>query len=155
MVDWGASHRYFKCVCFDQVMAAIEKINEQDVDPNVADVVDTENWSKDELQDGAFVSVCMCWSVGVCVCEDVLVCGRVYVLVIVCLCQCVSVGLCVCDSLRVCVCVYVLACGRVCVDLRECLSVCMCWLNKLLSEHVLVSECLFFFVRVLMIFGKF
>jgi len=34
-----------------EVMAAIEKINEQDVDPNVADVVDTENWSKDELQD--------------------------------------------------------------------------------------------------------
>jgi len=34
-----------------EVMAAIEKINEQDVDPSVADVVDTENWSKDEMQE--------------------------------------------------------------------------------------------------------
>ena len=33
-------------------MAAIEKINEQDVDPSVADVVDTENWSKEEMQEG-------------------------------------------------------------------------------------------------------
>lgn len=33
-----------------EVIAAIEKINEQDVDPGVADVVDTENCSKEEMQ---------------------------------------------------------------------------------------------------------
>ena len=40
------------CFHLNQVMAAIEKINEQDVDPSVADVVDTENWSKEEMQEG-------------------------------------------------------------------------------------------------------
>jgi len=34
-----------------EVMAAIEKINELDVDPTVADVVDTENWTKNEMQE--------------------------------------------------------------------------------------------------------
>ena len=35
-----------------QVMEAIEKVNEQDVDPMVADAADTENWTKDEMQLG-------------------------------------------------------------------------------------------------------
>ena len=115
MVDLGASHRYFKCVCFDQVMAAIEKINEQDVDPNVADVVDTENWSKDELQDGAFVSVRMCWSVGVCMCWFSCVCVSVSVLVSVCVIVCVCVSVCMCWIVGVCVLIYVSVCQCVCV----------------------------------------
>jgi len=34
-----------------EVMAAIEKINEQDVDPAVAEVADTVNWSHEEMQE--------------------------------------------------------------------------------------------------------
>merc|ERR1719187_692915 len=33
-----------------EVMEAIGKVNEQDVDPAVADIVDTENWSHEEMQ---------------------------------------------------------------------------------------------------------
>lgn len=36
-----------------QVKDAIEKINEQDVDSEVADVADTENWSHQEMQLGS------------------------------------------------------------------------------------------------------
>jgi len=34
-----------------QVMAAIEKINEQEVDPDVASVVDTQNWTDEEMRE--------------------------------------------------------------------------------------------------------
>lgn len=72
----------------------------------------------------AFLSVCEC--AGVCLC--VWVCQSVSQGVLVCLSVCLSVWVCLCLSVSQCECVWVFLsvceCVRVCVSVLGCLSVC-------------------------------